>query len=87
MKKIQALAMFSGGLDSILAIKMIKDQGIEVEALKVISPFYQNEAAWDDFLFSNTFTTHSLQQLLHIPYLLIAGGLIGVNKRCAVLVI
>jgi tRNA U34 2-thiouridine synthase MnmA/TrmU len=42
MKKIQALAMFSGGLDSILAIKIIKDQGIEVEAFKVISPFCQN---------------------------------------------
>ena len=33
MKKVKALAMFSGGLDSILAIKLILDQGIEVEAL------------------------------------------------------
>jgi tRNA-uridine 2-sulfurtransferase len=33
MKKVKALAMFSGGLDSILAIKLILNQGIEVEAL------------------------------------------------------
>jgi tRNA U34 2-thiouridine synthase MnmA/TrmU len=33
MKKVKALAMFSGGLDSMLAIKLILDQGIEVEAL------------------------------------------------------
>ncbi len=33
MGKVKALAMFSGGLDSILAIKLIQDQGIEVEAL------------------------------------------------------
>jgi len=33
MKKVKALAMFSGGLDSILAIKLILNQGVDVEAL------------------------------------------------------
>jgi len=33
MERIKALAMFSGGLDSILAIKVVQRQGIEVEAL------------------------------------------------------
>jgi tRNA-specific 2-thiouridylase len=33
MKRVKALAMFSGGLDSILAIKLIQNQGIHVEAL------------------------------------------------------
>lgn len=33
MGKVKALAMFSGGLDSILAIKLIQSQGIMVEAL------------------------------------------------------
>jgi len=33
MARVKALAMFSGGLDSILAIKLILNQGIEVEAL------------------------------------------------------
>ena len=33
MTKVKALAMFSGGLDSILAVKLIQSQGINVEAL------------------------------------------------------
>ncbi|MBI5418235.1 hypothetical protein HZA55_09895 [Candidatus Poribacteria bacterium] len=38
MKK-KALALLSGGLDSTLAIKVLLDQGIEVEAINFISPF------------------------------------------------
>ncbi|MBI5159655.1 hypothetical protein HY992_06050 [Candidatus Micrarchaeota archaeon] len=38
-KKIKALALFSGGLDSLLAVKMIKEQGIEVIGLNFSSPF------------------------------------------------
>ena len=34
-KKRRALALFSGGLDSALAIKVIKDQGIDVIAFLV----------------------------------------------------
>ncbi len=34
------LALFSGGLDSILACKILQDQGIEVKAIKCISPFF-----------------------------------------------
>ena len=30
MEKIKALALFSGGLDSALAIKVVQEQGIEV---------------------------------------------------------
>ena len=37
--KIKALALLSGGLDSTLAVKLILDQGIEVEALNFVSPF------------------------------------------------
>lgn len=36
---MKAIALLSGGLDSILAIKLIKDQGIEVIALNFTSPF------------------------------------------------
>lgn len=39
MKKTKALALLSGGLDSILAIKLILSQGIEVEAINFTSPF------------------------------------------------
>ncbi|HID19667.1 MAG TPA: DUF814 domain-containing protein [Methanophagales archaeon] len=36
---MKALALLSGGLDSILAIKLVLDQGIEVVALNLILPF------------------------------------------------
>jgi len=32
---MKAIALFSGGLDSLLAIKIVKDQGIDVEALNI----------------------------------------------------
>jgi tRNA-specific 2-thiouridylase len=38
-KGMKALALLSGGLDSILAIKLVSDQGIEVVALNFILPF------------------------------------------------
>jgi len=39
MKKRKALALLSGGLDSTLAVKMMLDLGLEVEALNFTSPF------------------------------------------------
>ncbi|MDO4690333.1 MAG: 7-cyano-7-deazaguanine synthase [Fusobacterium sp.] len=46
-KKIKALALFSGGLDSALAIKIVQEQGIEVIALNFVSHFFggKNEKA------------------------------------------
>jgi len=41
----KALALLSGGLDSILAIKVIQDQGIEVEAICCASPFFSPDQA------------------------------------------
>ncbi len=38
-KKIRALALVSGGLDSTLAVKLMLDQGIDVEAVNFVSPF------------------------------------------------
>ncbi len=35
----KALALLSGGLDSTLAVKVMLEQGIQVEALNFISPF------------------------------------------------
>ncbi len=37
---IRALVLFSGGLDSILACKLLQEQGIQVTALKFITPFF-----------------------------------------------
>jgi tRNA-specific 2-thiouridylase len=39
MTKIKTLALFSGGLDSILAVKLILEQGIDVVAVNFASPF------------------------------------------------
>lgn len=38
--KRKALALFSGGLDSILAVRLMQEQGIEVEAVSFVLPFF-----------------------------------------------
>jgi len=43
MKKSKAVCVFSGGLDSILAIKLMQEQGVEVIALHFLSPFFGNK--------------------------------------------
>lgn len=40
MSKIKALALFSGGLDSALAIRVVQEQGIQVIALNFVSHFF-----------------------------------------------
>lgn len=47
MSKVKALALFSGGLDSILAAKVVAAQGIEVIAVKFVTPFFGNEILTD----------------------------------------
>ena len=39
MTTVKALALFSGGLDSILAAKLILNQGIDVAAINFVTPF------------------------------------------------
>jgi len=39
MRKVKALVLLSGGLDSTLAAKLILNQGIEVEAISFVTPF------------------------------------------------
>ncbi|MEM1540693.1 MAG: hypothetical protein QXJ07_04850 [Candidatus Bathyarchaeia archaeon] len=39
IKKVKALALLSGGLDSTLAVKLMSDQGIQVEAINFVTPF------------------------------------------------
>ena len=58
MGKIKALALFSGGLDSILACRVIMNQGIEVKALHFITPFFGynkkgREKEVEDLIFKN----------------------------------
>lgn len=37
--KVKALALFSGGLDSVLAVKILLNQGVDVEAVNFVTPF------------------------------------------------
>ncbi len=39
-KNVTALALFSGGLDSILACRVVAEQGIIVKAIKFVTPFF-----------------------------------------------
>ena len=47
MKHIKALALFSGGLDSILAARLIMEQGVEVEAIQFVTPFFNYDLLED----------------------------------------
>lgn len=42
---MKALSLFSGGLDSILAVKLIQEQGIEVIGICYESPFFSSQKA------------------------------------------
>lgn len=43
--KTKALALFSGGLDSILAVKLLTDQGLDVEGIAFETPFFSADRA------------------------------------------
>ena len=39
-KKVRAIGLLSGGLDSILAVKIVQQQAVEVTGLSFVSPFF-----------------------------------------------
>ena len=39
-RTVKAIALFSGGLDSIVSVKLIEEQGIEVLGLTFRTPFF-----------------------------------------------
>ena len=43
MKQVTAIALFSGGLDSILAAKLVASLGVRVLAVKFVTPFFDYE--------------------------------------------
>ena len=51
MNHITALGLFSGGLDSILACRIVAAQGIRVQALKFVTPFFGHELLTEPELF------------------------------------
>ena len=40
MSRVKAISLFSGGLDSICATRLVMEQDIEVLAVKFVSPFF-----------------------------------------------
>ncbi len=50
---MKAIALFSGGLDSILAVKLIQKQNIDVAAISFISPFFGNKKQLKDIAKKN----------------------------------
>lgn len=46
---IKAIALFSGGLDSILACRVVALQGIDVLAVKFVSPFFDRHLLGSDY--------------------------------------
>ena len=44
---VDAIVLFSGGLDSILAAKVLEEQGLEVLCLHCISPFFGSRHSID----------------------------------------
>lgn len=53
-KRITALALFSGGLDSILACRTVAAQGILVRALKFVTPFFDHHLLAEQEQFQQT---------------------------------
>jgi len=43
--KIKGIALMSGGLDSVLAVKVIQEQGVEVEGVAFETPFFGSDRA------------------------------------------
>lgn len=44
-KNYDAVALFSGGLDSILAVKVLEEQGLAVKSVHFVTPFFGKSAA------------------------------------------
>lgn len=44
---IKAISLFSGGLDSILATRLVMEQGIDVTAVQFVTPFFNHEILRD----------------------------------------
>ena len=57
---MRAIALFSGGLDSALAIKLIQEQNIEVEGVYIDVGFESNKQKIE-YLSVDVFKTHSLE--------------------------
>ena len=61
MKKPKALVLFSGGLDSILAVRILQEQGIDVEAVHFVNPFSSEKNPVDEYAKTFGFRLHKIK--------------------------
>lgn len=54
MKEVKALSLFSGGLDSIMASRVVAAQGVKVQAVKFVSPFFNYDILDDPEKYKET---------------------------------
>ena len=66
MKQRTALALFSGGLDSILAARLVASLGVRVIAIKFVTPFFDYQLLEDeDKYHQEVMTKYGLEVKLH----------------------
>ena len=66
MKKVTALALYSGGLDSILAAKLVASLGVNVICVKFVTPFFDYELLQDPEQYQNQVAEeYGLHVVLH----------------------
>jgi len=66
VKKRTALALYSGGLDSILAAKLIKSLGVNVICVKFVTPFFDYELLQDQEIYQKeVLDEYGLQVVLY----------------------
>lgn len=70
MTKRKALALYSGGLDSILACRVVMNQGIDVKAIHFITPFFgYDKKGREDGVKSYTFARYGIKlEIVDVSY-------------------
>ncbi len=69
--KYDAVALFSGGLDSILAMRVIMDQGLKVLGLHFCSPFFGTPDAiekWKQLYNIDVYAVDITEELHRLPH-------------------
>lgn len=73
MAEITALALFSGGLDSILACRVIQKQNIRVQAVQFVTPFFHDDLLQQEdeyrFFIKKKYDIDVLIKDITLPYL------------------
>lgn len=78
MREVAALGLFSGGLDSILACRVIAAQGIRVVALKFVTPFFDHDLLADQEVYTRAMQA---QYGVHVEVVDISEGYVRMLEQ------